>query len=239
VSNGSTLTLSGGTYCFRDVKTGRKANIAVQAPVQIIVAGKFRTNVATQFVLGSGVGATDVEVDIAGSPVKFGHHNRIFGRFYAPNAKLKFGRGAFYTGQFIARDMGSDFGDTFTLEACGNGVIDTGEQCDAGQSNGQPGVCCTSDCNYAPQGTPRPDSDRCNGAETCSAFGLGVPGTHLDCNDHNTCTDDSCVPATGCKHVAVQDNTPCPDGNKCNGDEVCMGGVCKDQPDLDCDDHNP
>jgi hypothetical protein len=34
----------------------------------------------------------------------------------------------------------------------------------------------------------------------------------------------------------VDNGTPCSDGHFCNGDEICVGGTCTDQPDPDCDD---
>ena len=47
-----------------------------------------------------------------------------------------------------------------------------------------------------------------------------------DCNDHNTCTSDSCNAGT-CVHTAVSNGTSCSDGNACNGAETCNGsGTC-------------
>jgi hypothetical protein len=62
----------------------------------------------------------------------------ISGVFYVPNGQLRFGHGGFYTGQFIARVLRSDFGATFTFEDCGNGVVDAGEQCDEGPDGALP-----------------------------------------------------------------------------------------------------
>src|SRR4029453_18917437 len=177
VANGATLELLGGTYCFQEVKTGRKASIVVDAPSDITVLGKFRTNTGSKVLAGPGVGASDILVGVAGKQVKVGHKSKVEGIFYAPNGQLRFGRGGFFTGQFVGRDLRSDFGDTFTLENCGNGAIDTGEQCDEGENNGQPGHCCTHTCDFRPAGTPCPDGNLCNGDELCSAFGQCVPGT--------------------------------------------------------------
>jgi hypothetical protein len=241
VANGASLELTGGTYCFSDVKTGRKALITVDAPSDITVLGKLRTNTGTVLrpADGSGIGASDIMVGVAGSLVKLSHKNKVFGIFYVPNGQLRFGHGGFYTGQFVARDLRSDFGDSFTLEDCGNGVVDTGEQCDEGDGNGQPGHCCSKTCDTLPAGTLCPDGDLCNGAETCSAAGQCVHGTPLSCNNGNPCTVETCIPATGCHSDDKPDGTSCSDGAFCNGGEVCVGGTCTNQLAPDCNDHNP
>jgi len=239
VANGASLELTGGTYCFQQVKTGRKAVLTVNGPSSITVLGKFQTNTGAKILPGPGVGASDILVGVAGPLVRLSHRNKVFGVFYAPNGQLHFGHGGFYTGQFIARDLHSDFGDTFTLEDCGNGVVDTGEQCDDGAGNGLPGHCCSQTCDFQPVGTPCPDGNVCNGNETCSAFGQCVHGTPLICNNSNPCTVESCIPATGCHSDNKPDGTSCSDGAFCNGAEICMTGTCTSQPAPDCNDHNP
>src|SRR5439155_1753736 len=39
--------------------------------------------------------------------------------------------------------------------------------------------------------------------------------TASQCDDGNSCTVDSCDPATGCTHVALQDGAPCDGGDPC------------------------
>ena len=63
-----------------------------------------------------------------------------------------------------------------------------------------------------------------------------------DCDDTNDCTVDQCIDNT-CVYTDEPDDTPCPDGLFCNGDETCQTGVCTDQVDpcVDqphCDENN-
>jgi hypothetical protein len=236
VPNGATLDLTGGSYCFSAFKTGRKATITVDAPSNITVMGKFTTNTGTKLLPGPGVGASDILIGVAGSLAKLSHKNHISGVFYVPNGQLRFGHGGFYVGQFVAKVLRSDFGDTFTLEDCGNGVVDNGEQCDDGPSGS---ACCTSTCDFRPVGTPCPDGNLCNGNETCSAAGQCVAGTPPDCRDSRVCMVGSCDPVAGCVSNPVADQTPCPDGTVCNGAEVCIGGTCTAGTPLNCDDNKP
>jgi nitrite reductase/ring-hydroxylating ferredoxin subunit len=62
------------------------------------------------------------------------------------------------------------------------------------------------------------DDNLCNGEETCNGTGTCQPGTALDCNDGKACTDDSCIPASGCKFTNDNTNT-CDDGKACTTGE--------------------
>jgi len=60
-----------------------------------------------------------------------------------------------------------------------------------------------------------------------------------DCNDGNPCTVDACDAATGvCSYTNVPDTTSCADGTVCNGNEVCVSGVCQIGTPLVCVDGN-
>ncbi len=123
-------------------------------------------------------------------------------------------------------------------ESCAGGVCTAGTPpvCDDGDP-------CTLDlcapamgCTYvaAPDGTACLDADPCNGQETC--FGSAcTPGTPLDCDDGDVCTDDACEPGVGCTHV--QGTAPCEDLDPCTKDDRCRAGVCRGDP--ACDDGDP
>jgi len=116
---------------------------------------------------------------------------------------------------------------------------------------GAPVVCddgnpCTLDhcdpaagCAYgmAPDGTTCPDALACNGEETCRE-GACRPGIAEVCaDDGNPCTADACGP-NGCEHPPLPDGHPCSDGQMCNGNELCLAGVCAAGAPAQCDDGN-
>ena len=83
------------------------------------------------------------------------------------------------------------------------------------------GLCASGPA--AGNGTSCADANLCNGAETCQT-GACSPGTPLTCDDGNGCTDNACVPATGCQYT--NNSAPCvEDGNPCT-DDVCAAGAC-------------
>lgn len=116
------------------------------------------------------------------------------------------------------------------------------------------GVCCETECTGACMACDVPgalgtcavmfdgascsDGNVCNGEELCQA-GECMAGTPPDCDDGNQCTRDVCEPEQGCTHPPVPDETPCANHNRCDGREVCSGGVCQGGKPPDCDDDNP
>lgn len=55
------------------------------------------------------------------------------------------------------------------------------------------------------------------------------------CDDGNLCTDDICLPATGCAHTP--NTIACDDGDSCSADDGCVGGKCVGVA-MACDDDN-
>ena len=90
---------------------------------------------------------------------------------------------------------------TVTYSLCGDNTIGLSEDCDDGNTNN--GDCCSSTCQFETVGSPCPDADLCNGDETCDGAGTCNPGTPLDCDDSNVCTQDSCDPLDGCVNATT------------------------------------
>ena len=85
----------------------------------------------------------------------------------------------------------------------------------------------------AEDGTPCDDKLACTTLTTCQA-GACV-GSPVNCDDANTCTDDSCDPKAGCIHDPLT-GTGCDDGDKCTVGDGCSDGTCAASDTLLCDD---
>jgi N-acetylneuraminic acid mutarotase len=109
-----------------------------------------------------------------------------------------------------------------------DGLCDDGNRCTAND------FCSGGSCHSGPP-LDCSDGNACNGLETCNpAFGC-VYGATPDCDDHNPCTDDSCVPSSGCVHT--NNSKACDDGSVCTAGDTCWGGACHGIP-IMCDDGN-
>jgi MYXO-CTERM domain-containing protein len=88
-------------------------------------------------------------------------------------------------------------------------------------------ICIDGVCSNPPHinGTPCPDNDFCNGAETCQG-GVCYPGYPVLVDDGNPCTLDYCDPIVGGVNEIRPDGASCSDEEPTNGDEICLGGVC-------------
>ncbi len=109
--------------------------------------------------------------------------------------------------------------------ACDDGKPCTDDSCD-------PKIGCVhSDSTKACS-----DGNACTVNDLCGG-GQCKPGLTLDCSDGSTCTQDSCDPATGCKHEAIPGS--CDDANACTVGDACAAGVCVPGGALTCNDANP
>jgi cysteine-rich repeat protein len=118
--------------------------------------------------------------------------------------------------------------------ACGDGVVDDGEQCDDG--NTADGDCCGSTCQLEP-----PGAQTCNDGKYCTVDyacgGGGCMALPRDCDDGNPCTYDYCDElGDACGHAAVGAFSLCDDGLYCTDFDHCDGsGACVTQP-RNCND---
>ena len=147
---------------------------------------------------------------------------------------------SFYEGGFWPGDM-----------ACGNGILDPGEQCDDG--NLDDGDCCSSSCTLDAAGTLCADEgnvctdDVCDGAGTCQRLpNAGTCDDGLFCTDGDVCSGGTCVPGPpvdcssldsqcadgvcddvldSCIADPLPDGTACDDGMTCTTDQ-CVSGTC-------------
>lgn len=71
-----------------------------------------------------------------------------------------------------------------TDSVCGNGVVEGGEQCDAGPDNGTGASCCGTNCQFKPNGSASCDNNVCTRPDTCTN-GVCSPGV---CAAGSACT---------------------------------------------------
>ncbi len=122
-------------------------------------------------------------------------------------------------------------GDTCTEGSC-LGATETcsdGDDCTIDSCDGKGG------CVFTPTKGACSTGDLCVTGATCQS-GTCAGGQAANCDDNNGCTTDSCVSATGCKHVNIAKS--CDDGNVCTSGDTCSGGTCVGATSANCDDGN-
>jgi len=146
----------------------------------------------------------------------------------------------------LPNTAGCSDGDECTEgDVCEGGACKAGGPRDCDDAN-----VCTSDgcvpetgCVHEPNTAGCSDGDECTEGDVCEG-GACKAGGPRDCDDSSRCTNDGCVPETGCTHSAVE----CDDGNECTSDDcdqvagctytaIQGGGCCVSAG--DCDDGNP
>ncbi|TMA99855.1 MAG: hypothetical protein E6J70_12085 [Deltaproteobacteria bacterium] len=146
-----------------------------------------------------------------------------------------------------------DIGVTFTLTAtglssgqtaettftdapgtCGNGTVETGEDCDLGSAlNGAAGSCCKNNCTFASStNTCRAAAGDCDLPETCTGSSATCPadgprkasGTACT-DDGNACTLDQCNgTSVDCQHPVGNAGAVCrAAAAECDLAETCTG----------------
>ena len=107
-------------------------------------------------------------------------------------------------------------------KVCNDGKVCTDDSCD-------PIKGCVTSNNSA----GCTDGDACTTNDGCDG-GNCVGGAAPNCDDGNTCTNDSCDKGKGCLHVA--NNGGCNDGNVCTLIDVCVNSACTPGAAKPCDD---
>lgn len=136
----------------------------------------------------------------------------------------------------------------FYYSDCGDGQIDSPEQCDLGASNGAAGSCCTASCTFRTSGAVcRAGADlQCDTNEVCTGAAPTCPADDAFIHGGNVCrigSGDTCdanelctgVPGQGCP----ADDAPGKTGTICRSSPVAGSGcdeheVCTGVPGSTC-----
>ena len=115
---------------------------------------------------------------------------------------------------------------------CGNGVVESGEECDDGNISG--GDCCSPSCQFDSLGTPCPSdsdvctTDQCDGAGSCQHVFNSAPCGSV-CQPA-ACAAGACVP-----QAPAAAGTACAsDGEACTADTCDGAGQCGHGPQPGC-----
>jgi hypothetical protein len=83
---------------------------------------------------------------------------------------------------------------------CGNGTVETGEQCDQGAQNGTFGTCCGRDCQLMPSGAVcRESMGDCDKADTCSGTSATCSADAYEASGVNLLSGATCTTNEQCQ----------------------------------------
>ncbi len=124
-------------------------------------------------------------------------------------------------------------------ETCQAGVCSAGSPLDCHNDDPCTDESChpASGCQYNPvaDGAVCASTNQCLAGGTCQS-GACQGGAPVTCDDHNACTQDSCLPDAGCVFDALPNGSAC-GGGLC-GQGSCSEGECQ-LAEISCDDQNP
>ncbi|KAE8244578.1 hypothetical protein A4X13_0g6473 [Tilletia indica] len=105
---------------------------------------------------------------------------------------------------------------TLSTQQCGNGILEPGEECDAGPNGSR---CCTAQCKFASGAVCDPTSSACCNSSCSFASNTTVcrPAVDGRCDVAETCSGTSAECPT---------DVTKPDGSSCASGLQCAGGIC-------------
>ncbi len=120
---------------------------------------------------------------------------------------------------------------TSAMAICGDGSIESGEQCDDG--NTANGDCCSSTCQFEYPAICRASAGACDPAESCPVASATCPA---DAKRTSVCRPAAgdCDVAESCNGVSnacpsnslAPNGTSCNDGDVCTSPDECQSGSC-------------
>ena len=119
------LQLSGGLYVFCDLKVGRAAEVQVQNPSTIDVAGRVAFGPGSSLGpdSGSGLVASDIQLYVAGKIVKLTRDSFSNARICAPDSKMRLTQGGVHIGVYVAGFIRTE-GVTLSLGSPSGAFVD-------------------------------------------------------------------------------------------------------------------
>jgi hypothetical protein len=123
----STLVLTGGNYVFCSMSFGREGKLLFQAPSTVNVVGDVELGnlTFTGPADGSGLGAEDLKIFVAGTEVHFSRQSEVRAFLCAPDATLRMTAGTTVIGSFLADVIRTERIGVTTTTTTSTSPIDT------------------------------------------------------------------------------------------------------------------
>ncbi|MCH8148326.1 MAG: hypothetical protein IH987_10085 [Planctomycetes bacterium] len=129
-----------------------------------------------------------------------------------------------------------DDGNSCTNDACVLGICigtPNSNPCDDGNACTSPDVCADGTCVSTFTTAPCNDHNHCTSDDVCANGECAGQPNSFPCDNGNPCTAEVC--ANG-ECVSLPIERGCVDGLTCTSNDVCVGGVCRGEPnDVPCD----